>query len=40
MGSICVAGFGYGSVIWNPLETAYVNPNNIEAEEVPGEIDK
>ena len=29
MGSIAVAGYGFGSVIWNPLETAFVNPNNV-----------
>jgi hypothetical protein len=40
MGSITLAGFGYGSVLWIPLETAFVNPDNIDAVEVEGEIDK
>lgn len=30
--SIAVAGYGFGSVIWNPVETAFVNPGNEEAE--------
>ena len=30
MSSIAVAGYGFGSVIWIPLETAYVNPQNID----------
>ena len=40
MASITIAGYGYGSVIWNPLETAYVNPNNVAPVSVPGEVDK
>ncbi|TRY72373.1 hypothetical protein TCAL_09716 [Tigriopus californicus] len=30
--SIAVAGYGFGSVIWNPVETAFVNPGNEEAQ--------
>ncbi len=41
MSSVALAGFGYGSMIWNPLQTAYVNPDNVEAVAVPGhEVDK
>ena len=40
MASMTLAGFGYGSVIWNPLETLYVNPDNIAPVSVPGEVDK
>ena len=40
MTSIALAGYGLGGVIWNPLETAYVNPNNIAVQDVPGEDDK
>jgi hypothetical protein len=32
MGSIAVAGYGFGSVIWNPTETQFVNPQNIAPE--------
>ena len=35
-GSVCIAGFGYGAVIWNPLETAFVNPDNVAPVEVDG----
>ncbi|TRY67487.1 hypothetical protein TCAL_07649 [Tigriopus californicus] len=27
-GGICIAGYGFGSMIWNPLETGFVNPLN------------
>jgi len=37
MGSVCIAGFGFGSVIWNPLETQFVNPDNIPPEDIPGD---
>ncbi len=40
MTSFTVAGYGFGGVIWNPLETAYVNPDNVEAVNVKGEDDK
>jgi hypothetical protein len=40
MASVALAGYGYGSVIWNPLQTAFVNPYNVAAEEVPGETDR
>ena len=40
MGSVTMAGFGYGSIIWNPLETAYVNPDNVSPVSVEGEEDK
>ena len=39
MGSIVGAGSG-GSIIWIPLQTAYVNPDNVAAEEVDGEDDR
>ena len=35
MGSFAVAGYGFGGVIWNPLETAFVNPDNVEPEVPP-----
>ena len=31
MSSIVVAGYGFGGAIWVPLETAFVNPDNIAA---------
>ena len=40
MGSIVAAGGGFGALIWTPLQTAYVNPDNIAAVEVPGEDDR
>lgn len=40
MGSVTMAGFGYGSIIWNPLETAYVNPDNVSPVSVEGQEDK
>ena len=30
MASIAVAGYGFGAMIWIPLETAFVNPKNID----------
>ena len=35
-GSVCIAGFGFGAVIWIPLETAFVNPDNVVPVEVEG----
>lgn len=32
MGSIVLSAYGYGSLIWTPLQTAFVNPNNVKAE--------
>ena len=29
MSGVAIAGYGFGAVVWNPLETLYVNPNNI-----------
>ncbi len=40
MASIAVAGYGFGAVIWIPLETAFVNPDNISPVDVPGFPDK
>lgn len=40
MGSIVGAGSGFGSIIWIPLQTAYVNPDNVAAVEVDGEDDR
>ena len=31
MTSIAVGGYGFGSMIWIPLQTYFVNPNNIAA---------
>ena len=30
MSSVAVAGYGFGAAIWIPIETAFVNPNNID----------
>jgi len=30
MGSIVVSGYGFGSLVWIPAETAFVNPDNIK----------
>ena len=39
MSSIAVAGYGFGAAIWIPIETAFVNPDNIEAVPVdPGDV--
>ena len=35
IGSIVLSGYGYGSLIWSPLQTAYVNPYNMKAEKDP-----
>lgn len=32
VGSIVIAGYGFGSMIWIPIQTAFVNPDNINAE--------
>ena len=34
MTSFAVAGYGFGGVLWNPLETAFVNPENVEVQGV------
>ena len=39
MGSIVGLGSG-GAIIWIPLQTAYVNPDNIPPAEIPGEDDR
>ena len=26
-----LSGYGYGSLLWSPLQTAYVNPQNVKA---------
>ena len=31
IGSIVLSGYGYGSLLWSPLQTAYVNPYNVKA---------
>ena len=30
MSSVAVAGYGFGAAIWIPIETAFVNPHNID----------
>ena len=40
MGSVVSSGGGFGSIIWIPLQTAYVNPDNVPAVEVDGEDDR
>ena len=40
VGSIVSAGNGYGAVVWIPLQTLYVNPDNVAAVEVDGAIDR
>ena len=37
MSSIANGGYGLGAAIWIPIETAFVNPDNVEAV---GRIDK
>ena len=32
MSSIAIGGYGFGSIIWIPLQTQFVNPHNLEAE--------
>ncbi len=39
LGCIPVAAYGFGSVIWVPLQTAFANPDNIEVQAVEGEDD-
>ena len=29
--SIVVSGYGFGSCIWTPLQTLYINPDNLNA---------
>ena len=29
--SIVVSGYGFGSCLWTPIQTQYVNPNNLKA---------
>ena len=31
MGSIVIAGYGFGSMFWVPIQTQFVNPDNIDA---------
>ena len=31
MGSIVVSGYGFGSLFWVPLQTMFVNPDNVQA---------
>ena len=31
IGSIVLSGYGYGSLLWSPLQTAFVNPHNVKA---------
>jgi len=31
VGSLVLSGYGFGSLIWIPVQTAYVNPNNVKA---------
>ena len=35
VGSIVLSGYGYGSLIWVPIQTAFVNPDNVKAERDP-----
>ena len=37
MASFTLAGYGFGGVIWNPVETAFVNPGNVSPDEEDGE---
>ena len=30
MSSMALAGYGFGSAIWIPIETAFVNPHNVD----------
>ena len=36
MGSFVLCGYGFGSLIWVPLQTAFVNPDNVLAVSDPG----
>ena len=40
VGSIVIAGAGFGATVWIPLQTLFVNPNNVAAVEVEGEEDR
>ena len=40
VGSIVIAGNGFGATLWIPLQTLFVNPNNIPAVEVEGQEDR
>ena len=40
VGSIVIAGSGFGATLWIPLQTLFVNPNNIAAVEVEGQEDR
>ena len=31
MSNIALSGYGFGAAIWIPIETTFVNPNNIQA---------
>jgi len=31
VGSIVVSGYGFGSLLWVPIQTAFVNPDNVKA---------
>ena len=35
VGSIVLSGYGYGSLIWVPIQTAFVNPDNVKAQRDP-----
>ena len=36
VGSFVLCGYGFGSLIWVPFQTAFVNPDNVEAVPDPG----
>ena len=31
MSSLVAAGYGFGAIIWFPVETSFVNPDNVPA---------
>ena len=31
VGSVVVSGYGFGSLFWVPLQTCFVNPDNVKA---------
>ena len=37
MSSFAIAGYGFGGVIWNPLETIFVNPDNLSPDDEVGD---
>lgn len=37
MASIALCGYGFGGMIWNPIETAFVNPDNASPDEQDGD---